>query len=112
MLTGIYYIYKVVERDTKRMDGMKGSEKQVEWAESIKQGWIKNINAQVEEARDRVERNSMPASWLEIMEATANESITEINNIQAAKEFIDQRNLSYADTCKRVAIKKYEALTK
>ena len=91
---------------------MKGSEKQVEWAESIKQGWINGLNGKIAESADRVARNSMPAEWLEAMTKTANQMIENLNKIDDAKMIIDNRKWDVAGNCMSAAIAAYDELKK
>ena len=45
---------------------MQGSERQIEWAENILAGWEREFETIINEARTRVENESMPQRWLDV----------------------------------------------
>ena len=75
---------------------MKGSEKQIEWAENLILAVKNSINKEVEYAKDRSLRKTMPESYGKIYEEEANKIFAKIDTFDDAGQIIDdlKNNLS------------------
>jgi hypothetical protein len=91
---------------------MKGSEKQIEWAKNIVDGWVAGINKIIEEANDRVANNSMPQAWADICTAVSDEITTKINAMDDAAIIIRDRNAPVAKSVFDIACARYNQLNK
>jgi len=75
------------------MTNLTGTEKQIEWAMRIKTGWLGQLAAIENEARERVNNGNMPAVWLEIVSAQVAKTTAALDAWKSASMFIDKRNL-------------------
>ena len=70
---------------------MKGSEKQVEWATSIKQQWISTIDKCMHDMHSRVDYRDFEWIVYDLATQVRNEMKEKIEKIEESKFFIDQR---------------------
>jgi hypothetical protein len=73
---------------------MNGSDKQIEWAESIITEWDASFDHIIAEAKARVERNTMPANWISHVTAVVEQAKTRIATLTKASDVIDMKKRS------------------
>lgn len=69
---------------------MKGSEKQIAWANKIKNEFIEKIQKIVEYAKDRSNRDSMPKEYYKIV-FCLQDKVLKIMDSWSAEDFINNR---------------------
>ena len=86
---------------------MKGSEKQIKWANDILSGFESQLRKEIADAASRVERNSMPAAWGEIVNDTCSGFISKFATLNDAAKVIRDRNLPIVKTVMDAAGARY-----
>ncbi len=84
-----------------------GSQKQIDYANKIIATWTIQVNNVVDDAKDRVSRNTMPQQWLDTVQASADAFFTKLNATTQASRIIDARNVNCGDAVFNDASKNY-----
>lgn len=76
------------------MQALKGSEKQVKWAESIRQGWKTEILSRIKDNEALVERGrtKVPETKIKYL----NELLEKLSAVDNSKFFIDNRSQGWS----------------
>ncbi len=98
-VSGLRYLsFMTVRNHNNKGDEMKGTEKQIAWAEQIIEGWKSQVDTVIAEARGRVERNTMPQEWADIMTDIGETAKANMANFPTAAQVIDSRKLNIGQT--------------
>lgn len=92
-----------------KMLELTGSEKQINWATTLRETSIKEINNVLEEAKYRVSNNTMPAVWEEIV-VELHKGFMDVISKMDSKQIIDSRNISAGKRLFDVSVKKYNSI--
>jgi len=90
------------------MTKLKGSEKQIEWAENIRDKWIDQINEIISISQNRVDRCSMPQKWVDHVKKEAKTFLKGIENASKSGDFINAREKDLGMILEAKAIKTYK----
>jgi len=71
---------------------MKGTERQIAWADTIIANWDHQIDDVLATAKARVENKSMPELWLNIVTASHEVYKARLNSINDASKVIAMKN--------------------
>lgn len=85
---------------------MEGTEKQIKWAEEIKDSWIESINHTLESSRLRVLDNDLEQKYYDIHKTLADNFLKKIETLNA-KQIIDKRMDNMAAIMSHVANQLY-----
>ena len=89
---------------------MKGSEKQVAWANDIVKKWSNQIKNVVDSAHSRVANKSMPERWAEIADEKSSFLLNRINKPgNEAAAIIRMKGIDMGDELSKEMIKEYES---
>ena len=86
---------------------MKGTEKQIEWANSIKQEIIDGLNKLQSDADSRVSDKSMPVLWSTVTKNGVEKAMSMINKIETASKMIEIRKANIVDRVSSLIVKDY-----
>lgn len=86
---------------------MKGTEKQIEWATRILDGWKEDIQKEIDNAKLRVIYGDFPKIWEIIVEMIAFDKVKTISSFDAAK-IIELRQTSLSQKMMQDAHKYYD----
>ena len=80
------------------MTNLTGTEKQIEWAESIKATWISQLDNVLSTAQARVADDSMPDVWGEIVSDLHSQYVSKVNSIKTANGVLHNRRINFGDS--------------
>lgn len=83
-------------KQSRNFPNLTGSEKQIKWAEDIRNGLIDSIDAAIKSNRDYLKRfpNDFESRVkLDLFSDAKTGFLNQLNNIESAKEIIDKRNI-------------------
>lgn len=91
------------------MTTLQGTEKQVIWAESIKQEILDGLTDLETTASQRVENSSMPQAWVDVTKAGVEKAKGMIESVKFASKMIDLRKKGIVARVESLTIKDYQA---
>ena len=80
--------------NNEELPSLKGSEKQILWANEIRSRWVKEINRHLNNAHIRVSEGPMPKEWEEASQEAAERLISHIMSNNNASSIISAKNIS------------------